>query len=318
MGFLPSGAMGMAMLGIIVLLVIAGVLIFTAPEAKARDRMRQRMQALANPVEDAVAQDEFDEASLLRTAKKVSYFTVLLTRAGGSPAVPYIAIGAILAAIVAFGSVTFVLRPPFFVPLFAAAAAAPFGAMFIVKNLIGRREKAFLSAFPDALDLIVRAVRAGIPVAETIAVVGAEGAEPVATEFRDIAEQTSLGIDMGDALKAAAQRITISDFNFFVVSLLLQRETGGGLAETLENLSNVVRRRKELRLKIKALTSEGRISAKIVAGIPLLAIGALMVMRPDYLAPLINQPTGRVLLAIGIGSIFFGMFVINRLTRMPQ
>ena len=138
------------------------------------------------------------------------------------------------------------------------------------------------------------------------------------TEFRDIAEQTSLGIDMGDALKTAAQRITISDFNFFVVSLLLQRETGGGLAETLENLSNVVRRRKELRLKIKALTSEGRISAKIVAGIPLLAIGALMVMRPDYLSPLINDPTGRVLLATGIGSIFFGMFVINRLTRMPQ
>lgn len=317
MGFLPSGAMGMAMLGVIVLLAIAGVLIFTAPEAKAKDRMRARMQALSNPTEDA-GQDDIDETSLLRTTNKDGYFAGLLKRGGGSQAVPYLVIGALVAAIGAFAGVTFVLRPPFFVPLFAAAAAAPMGAMVVIKNLIGRREKAFLSAFPDALDLIVRAVRAGIPVGETIAVVGAEGAEPVATEFRSIAEQTSLGIDMGDALKAAAHRITIPDFNFFVVSLLLQRETGGGLAETLENLSSVVRKRKELRLKIKALTSEGRISAKIVAGIPLLAIGALTVMRPDYLAPLIDDPTGRVLLATGVGSIILGMFVINRLTRMPQ
>lgn len=318
MGFLPSGPMGLAMLGIIVLLCIAGVLIFTAPEAKARDRMRQRMQALTSTNGDA-SQDDVDEATLLRKkADRVGYFSALLTRAGGPGKLPFIVFGAIVAGAVAMVATTFVLRPPFFVPVFAAAAVSPLGAIVVLNNLIGRRERAFLGAFPDALDLIVRAVRAGIPVGESIQVVGDDGAEPIAAEFRAIAEQVSLGIDMGDALKAAAQRVAISDFNFFVVSLLLQRETGGGLAETLENLSTVVRKRKEQRLKIKALTSEGRMSAKIVAGIPVLAIGALTVTRPEYLAPLVNDPTGRVLLIAAIGSITLGMFVINRITRMPQ
>ncbi len=317
MGFLPSGPMGMATLGIVVLLLVAGVLVFMAPEAKARDRMRQRMLALTNPNNEA-DQDEFDETTLLRKTEKISYFATLLTRAGGTRALPLIVLGALVAATVAAVGIAFVLRPPFFVPMLAAAVVSPVGAITVLNSLIMRREQAFLSAFPDALDLIVRAVRAGIPVGESIQAVGEEAAEPVASEFRTIAEQTSLGIDMGDALMTAAQRVAISDFNFFVVSLLLQRETGGGLAETLENLSSVVRKRKEQRLKIKALTSEGRMSAKIVAGIPLLAIGALIVMQPDYLAPLVNDPTGRLLLAAAIGSITLGMFVINRITRMPQ
>ncbi len=316
MGFLPSGSMGLATLGIVILLLVAGVLVFISPQANARNRMRQRMLALSNPNDADL--DEFDETTLLRKTEKIGYFAALMTRAGGARALPLIILGALAAATVTAVATTFVLRPPFFVPLFAAAVVSPAGAMIVLNNLIMRREQAFLSAFPDAIDLIVRAVRAGIPVGESIQAVGEEAAEPVASEFRTLAEQTSLGIDMGDALTDAAQRVSISDFNFFVVSLLLQRETGGGLAETLENLSRVVRKRKEQRLKIKALTSEGRMSAKIVAGIPLLAIGALMFMQPDYLAPLVNDQTGRLLLAAAIGSITLGMFVINRITRMPQ
>ena len=318
MWFLPSGTTGMVVLVALVLLVISGVLVFTAPEAKAKARTRERLKALTGPNFDSALDDV--ETALLRRkdSKRANYLASLAVRAGGNRAVPFMFIGAVIAAVAAFAAVTFVLRPPVVVPALAAIGAAVGGAWIVLRMMITKREQAFLAAFPDALDLIVRAVRAGIPVTETINLVAEEGGEPVSTEFQAIAEELSLGVDMAEALKTAAQRISIPDFNFFVVSLMLQRETGGGLAETLENLSNVVRRRKELRLKIKALTSEGRISAKIVGGIPLCAIGAISFLRPEYMEPLIYDPSGRLLLAAGTGSICLGMFIINRLTRMPQ
>ena len=318
MNFLPSGTSGLLVFAVLILIAISGVLIFTGPEAKAKARMRDRLKDLtAGP---GLALDVSDDTSLLRRKRtdRANYIAELSVRAGGSQAVPFMIIGAAVAAIAVFVAISFVLRPPVIVPLAAAAVAAVGGAGFVLRTLINRRALAFLGSFPDALDLIVRAVRAGIPVTETIAVVAEEASGPVALEFRKITEEMSLGVDMGVALKNAAHRIGIPDFNFFVVSLMLQRETGGGLAETLENLSGVVRRRKELRLKIKALTSEGRMSAKIVSGIPFIAVGAIAVLSPEYMRPLIDDPTGRLLLAAGVGSVILGMTVINRLTRMPQ
>lgn len=319
MSWLPSGTMGLMSLVVIVLLAIASILVLTAPDANAKARTRKRLALLTNPSADVSIDDLDDDVSQLRRKqRRAGYFSNLLTRAGGRQALPLVVIAAVIGSVVAFAAVMFVLRPPVFVSLFGSLLGAAGAAVFMIKRLISRREQAFLSDFPDALDLIVRAVRAGIPVTETLQIVADEGGPRIAEEFSTIGEELALGVDMAATLKSAAHRIGIPDFNFFVVSLLLQRETGGGLAETLENLSNVVRRRKELRLKIRALTSEGRMSAKIVGGIPVLAIGAITVMRPEYMQPLIQDPTGRVLLAAGAGSIVLGMTLIGRITRMPQ
>jgi tight adherence protein B len=135
----------------------------------------------------------------------------------------------------------------------AAAAAAP---RFLLRFAQLRYQRRFLDVLPDAIDLIVRAVRAGLPALDAIEVAAREVTAPVGTEFQKVIDDTRIGVAMADALNHAADRIRVPDFRFFVASIVLQRRTGGGLAETLVNLSTLIRQRRALRLKARALTAE--------------------------------------------------------------
>ena len=145
----------------------------------------------------------------------------------------------------------------------------------------------------------MRAIQAGIPTSESIATAGRELAEPLGSEFARIAQEIAIGVPPDRAMSDAAERVRVNDFNFFAVTLTLQRETGGNLAETLENLSALLRKRREMRLKVKALTSEGRFTSKVIAGLPILVMCALFFLNRAYITLLFTDPTAQIFLGIG-------------------
>jgi Flp pilus assembly protein TadB len=179
-----------------------------------------------------------------------------------------------------------------------------------------RFRKRFLAQFPNALDLIIRAVRAGVPASHAIAVAGQEFAEPLRTQFSTMGDGLQLGIDLGDVLKDADRRIDLPEFSFFCVCLLLQRETGGPLTETLENLAQIIRSRSEMALKARALTAEVRAASKVMALIPPFVAGVLWMLNPDYIAPLFNTPAGLTVLKLAIGLVAIGLGLIWQMSNM--
>lgn len=197
-----------------------------------------------------------------------------------------------------------------------ASGAAVLVVLALHSQLNRRWQIAFLNVFADAIDLVIRAVQSGIPVSDAIRTVGREVEEPVRSEFRAISDALDLGIDLPDALRRAADRIRLPDFDFLVTALVLQRETGGSLADILQGLSAILRRRKELRLKIKAVTAEGRMSAKIVGAIPLVAAGAMYAFDPDQIGRLLEPGGGRTMLYCAIGFLAAGMTTVHFMTRV--
>lgn len=169
--------------------------------------------------------------------------------------------------------------------------------------------------FALALGVIIRCVRAGLPVNEGMRAVAAEVAAPSGPEFRRAVDQIQLGQGFDAALQGLAGRCALPDYRFFIVSVILQRQTGGNLAETLENLSETIRKRRAVRLKAKALTSETRATVMVLALLPLFVGGILMVVNPPYVMLLFNTADGRRLLGIAILVQMVGLAVIRFISR---
>jgi tight adherence protein B len=185
----------------------------------------------------------------------------------------------------------------------------------IVGKLISRRVRRFEALFPEAIGLIVRGLRSGLPATESMQIVGREIGDPVGEEFRRISDDVRLGMPLEQALWETAKRIGTPEFNFLVVTMIVQRETGGNLAETLENLDQVLRRRRQMRLKIKAMSSEARASAGIIGSLPFIMFGILFFVNNAYIMTLINTHAGNILLAGAACSMLTGIAVIVKLIR---
>jgi Flp pilus assembly protein TadB len=194
----------------------------------------------------------------------------------------------------------------------AAAVGAPAALLRFAQNRYQRR---FVDAFPDALDLIVRAVRAGIPAPEAIELATREIRAPVGSEFQRMLDEMRIGIEMEDALQHAADRVRVPDFRFFVVSLLLQRRTGCGIAEILSNLSNIIRQRKTLRLKARALTAEATASAAVVAIMPFVAGVGLFLINRQVMSMLFVDPRGRFMLGVAVIAQILGIIVMKAMIK---
>ncbi|WP_448580143.1 type II secretion system F family protein [Thermaurantiacus sp.] len=188
-------------------------------------------------------------------------------------------------------------------------------AKFGLRRASVRWRESFRSQLPDAIGLMVRGIRAGVPVAEAVADVGREFPQPIGREFRAAHEQVRLGQPLESALWSVATRAQIPEMNFLCVTIAVQRETGGNLAETLSHLEQMIRKRAALQLKIRALSSEARASALIIGALPLLMAGALFVMAPDYVAPLVETGAGRLLLATAIACLGVGALVMTHIVR---
>lgn len=174
-----------------------------------------------------------------------------------------------------------------------------------------RRLNAFLEELPNGVDIIVRGVKAGLPLGDCIKVVAREAREPVATEFRKITETQVMGISLADAVAKLPERVPVAEANFFAIVVAIQQKAGGGLAEALTNLSNVLRGRKAMKRKIKALSAEAKSSAAIIGALPF-AVGSIMYfIAPDYISLLFTTTSGNIIIAGCLFWMFIGVMVMR-------
>lgn len=181
---------------------------------------------------------------------------------------------------------------------------------FVVGRMGKKRVQRFVGLFPEAIDLMVRALRAGLPITEAIVNAGQEMGDPIGVEFRGIELGMKLGRDLDLLLWDIAKRIDVPEFRFFIIALSVQRETGGNLAETLNNLSLVLRGRRAMRAKARAMASEARASTMILGSLPVLVTIMLSFTSPGYIAPLFTDVRGLILLAIAIGMLLTGVTIM--------
>lgn len=184
---------------------------------------------------------------------------------------------------------------------------------FVIGSLINKRINAFTTKFPDAIELLVRGLRSGLPISETIGVVAREVPGPVGVEFRSVADKMKIGKTMDQALQETADRLGTPEFQFFCITLAIQRETGGNLAETLSNLSDVLRKRMQMKLKIKAMSSESKASAYIIGVLPFLVFGMIMFVNPEYMGKFMTDDR---LIVAGLGGLVWmtiGAFIMRQM-----
>ncbi|MBW3167596.1 type II secretion system F family protein [Qipengyuania flava] len=184
---------------------------------------------------------------------------------------------------------------------------------FIVGRAIKKRTNNFNTKFPDGIELLVRGLRSGLPVTETLAVVAQEVPGPVGEEFKGVVERIKIGRTMEDALQEAADRLDIPEFNFFCITLAIQRETGGNLAETLSNLADVLRKRAQMKLKIKAMSSESKASAYIVGALPFIVFAMIWWINPSYIGGFFTDDR---LIVTGLGGMVWmsiGAFIMAKM-----
>ncbi|TDI63015.1 MAG: type II secretion system F family protein [Alphaproteobacteria bacterium] len=183
----------------------------------------------------------------------------------------------------------------------------------IINGMIKKRILSFISLFPDALDLIVRGLRSGLPITESMNSVASEVDDPVGGEFRRVMDQIRLGKNLDEALEETAQRIDSPEFKFFVISLAIQRETGGNLAETLSKLSDLLRRRQQMKLKIKAMASEGKASAYIVGALPFVMFFMLLLINYNYTSVLFTDQRATYIALGGLVWMSIGGFIMKQM-----
>jgi tight adherence protein B len=181
---------------------------------------------------------------------------------------------------------------------------------------IRKRNLKFLDMFPEAIDMIVRSVKSGHPLNTALRMIADNLEAPIGPEFRQVVNEISYGRPLVEALRRLGKRIDEQDIHFFVVVLSVQQETGGNLAEILGNLSNVIRGRKRLNQKIRAMTAEGRATAWVLGSLPVVQIGAIQMTSPDYLTPLFTTLQGNIVLVVAISLIVLAMWIVNQMIQI--
>ncbi|MFL6748728.1 MAG: type II secretion system F family protein [Sphingomicrobium sp.] len=199
----------------------------------------------------------------------------------------------------------------FFVGLFAGVGVPHFVIGFLIKRRINK----FNSNFPDAIELMVRGLRSGLPITETLGIVASEIGGPVGLEFRAVADKMKIGRTMEASLQETADRLGTAEFQFFVITLAIQRETGGNLAETLSNLADVLRKRGQMKLKIRAMSSESKASAYIVGSLPFVVFTLVWMVNPGYMHGFFEDQR---LMVAGLGGLCWmgiGVFIMAKMVN---
>jgi tight adherence protein B len=193
---------------------------------------------------------------------------------------------------------------------FAAGAGLP---LWLLKFLKKRRESKFLEALPDAVDLIVRGIKAGLPLLDSLRMISTEAPEPVRSEFRSIIETQTVGIPLGEACQKLYERMPLAEANFFGIVIAVQQRSGGNLSEALGNLSRVLRDRKKMKAKIKAMSMEAKASASIIGALPLVVMTLVYLTSPQYIELLWTEQLGRMMLAASGIWMLIGILVMRKM-----
>jgi tight adherence protein B len=180
----------------------------------------------------------------------------------------------------------------------------------------GKRFERFEELFPEAIDTLARAVRAGHAFTTALEMITNEIAEPIASEFRQLYEEQKFGMPVRDALMNLTDRVPLVDVKFFVTAVMLQRETGGNLAEILDNLSYVIRERFKIQRQVRVYTAQGRLTMALLMGMPPIIVAVMLLLNPAFIRPLFSDPIGHTLLVAGITLQTIGYFVIRKIIRI--
>jgi tight adherence protein B len=193
---------------------------------------------------------------------------------------------------------------------FAAGLGAP---LWLLKFLKKRREAKFVHGFADGVDIIVRGIKAGLPLLDSLKVIAAEAPEPIRTEFKAILDTQAIGLPIGEACGKLYERVPVPEANFFGIVIAIQQKAGGNLSEALGNLSKVLRERKRMKAKIQAMSMEAKASASIIACLPLAVMMLVYITSPQYIELLWTHPTGRMMMACCVIWMSMGVFVMRKM-----
>lgn len=223
----------------------------------------------------------------------------------------FTAISLILGIAAGLGAMIAGLAPHFAAGLgFAVGFGLP---RFILNFIIGRRHKKFTANFADSMDIIVRGVRTGLPLGDCMRIIAHEAPDPVGHEFRLLVEAESVGVPIDNCIERMYERVPLPEVNFFGTVLNIQRTTGGNLGESLSNLSKVLRERKMLREKIKALSAEAKASGMIIGALPPCVMALVTMANPDYMNELYFTSTGHKMLMLSVVMMSMGIFVMRKM-----
>jgi tight adherence protein B len=306
-------------IGSILLLLIA----FSQPSgAKAQSRRLESVKSRHGNAGATVVETQMRRILAARETKLEGYFSQLIPNpallrkriemTGKDWTLSHYGVAALI--ITSVTAVLMLLQGlPIILALLAGIAAGLGLPHMVIGSMIKRRITKFTSKFPDAIELLVRGLRSGLPISETLGVVGSELPGPVGEEFRMVADKMKIGRTMEAALQETADRLGTPEFQFFVITLAIQRETGGNLAETLSNLADVLRKRAQMKLKISAMSSESKASAYIIGSLPFGVFGIIMFLNPRYMGTFFVDE--RLIIA-GLGGLVWmgiGAFIMRQM-----
>lgn len=317
-----------AVLAMIALAVGGVAFVFLAPLFADDRRASKRIQEVAHQKEVRSAKQKANESANRRrvvqdtlkeleekkkNAKKRLTLRAMIEQAGLSLSIQaFVIISFFSGVLTAIGA--FVVAGAS--PLVAVGAGLVGGLglpRWVILFMRRRRMKKFLEDFPNAIDIIVRGVKTGLPLNDTIRIIASESPEPVRSEFREIVEAQTLGLPVADGLARMFDRVPLPEVNFLTIVIEIQSQAGGNLSEALGNLSRVLRERKRLRGKIQAMSQEAKSSAAIIGALPLVVMGGLYVTTPEYLNELFYHPTGHILLGISVTWMTIGILVMRKM-----
>ncbi len=220
---------------------------------------------------------------------------------------------------VIFGLVAFLLmflgQVPFYFAAIFAIALAYLAPNWWVKRKRKKYQAKYLDELPNAVEAIVRGVKTGLPLNDSIRLVAKEAKEPVKSEFQRVLDQQSVGQSMTEAVTVLLDRVPVSEVNFFVVVITVQQQAGGNLSEALGNLARVLRNRKKMKQKVQAMSSEAKASAMIIGSLPFVVGTLISVVSPAYLSPFITEPLGHIWAGVGVLMLSLGIFIMNRMVQ---
>ena len=220
---------------------------------------------------------------------------------------------------VIFGALLFVVTFIMQVELLYCLIFGLAGGYLLPRMYLNRRRKkyqnAFLDELPNAVEAIVRGVKSGLPLNDSMRLVAREAKEPIKSDFQRVLDQQSMGKSIQEAVLSLYDRVPLSEVNFFVVVIGVQAQSGGNLSEALGNLARVLRNRKKMKMKVKAMSSEAKASAGIIGSLPIIVAILVSLTTPTYLLPLIDTDVGKICLGVAAILMFLGGFIMNRMVQ---
>lgn len=307
----------------IVLLIEGGYFAFQAIRNPKLKKIRKRLRTLSaggygNEAIDIIRRRDLSEIPwlnrILLSIPRLQNIDQVLEQGNVRYPLGFFIIFAMLLAFGGFlGSLMFTRN--YLISILAAAfsGAAP---LFYIYRKKRKRMRKFQEQLPNALEMMARALRAGHAFSSGLKMVADEFDDPIGTEFDKVVDEINYGVGVPEAMKNLSSRVDCSDLRYFVISVIVQRETGGNLSEILENIGHLIRERFKLEGKVRALAAEGKFSAYILIALPLLIAFAVFFLNPGYIKPLFTDPVGKILIASAIFMMIVGVFIIKNIIKI--